>query len=98
MDFEKNRNQFGNANIALDGYGDSISNPVQIRGIKSTVLGVQAEKLFISNKYGQEDHDWYFVEQELILKDGAFDAITIRLSDSTFEKIYFDIGEFYGKF
>jgi hypothetical protein len=93
------RNQFGNKKICFDGgRGDSIDDAVIIRGIKNTVLGVQAEKLYISNKYGQEDNDWYFLEQVLIVNDKAYDVITIRLADSTFEKIFFDITEFFGEF
>jgi hypothetical protein len=92
------KNQLGSAKICFEGgRGYSIDDAVIIRGIQDTAVGIQAEKLFISNKFGQEDHDWYFLEQVLIVNDKAYDVITIKLSDSTFEKIYFDISEFYGR-
>ena len=98
MNFEIMKNGLKYGNIWFEGGdGHSIEESVIICGTKDTAKGIGAEKFWISYKHGHEDADWYFFEQELVLKDKAYDVITIKLSDSSFDKLYFDISEFYGQ-
>jgi hypothetical protein len=78
------------------GLGESIEDAVIIRGIKSSSTGPFAEGIFLSDKYGKKDIDWTFEKQELIgEKDKVYDVITIRFTDNSLKKVYFDIDEFY---
>jgi len=96
MDFEKARNEFEDEEIWFDGgLGSSFDDAVIIRGTKNTVVGVKAEKRFID----QRIYDWHFVKQELFTRNKKkYDVLTIGLSDGSFERIYFDITDFFGKF
>ena len=62
MDFEKVKDEIKDENIWFEGgKGDSMTDAVIIRGTKKNpFIGVSAEKVFISNKWGVENSDWYF--------------------------------------
>jgi len=96
MDFENMENQIEYENIWFDGgVGTSFEDAVIIRGASNTVAGVKAEKRFISQRIS----DWHFITQELFTRNKKkYDALTVRLVDGSWEKFYFDISEFFGKF
>ena len=93
------KNKYENENFWYEGgHGISIKDALIIRGTKNPVLGVFAEKHFISSRFGQEGSDWFFDSQELFLVESeAFDLITFWLSDGSLEQVYFNVSEFYGK-
>ena len=98
MDFGKMKNKLKYGNIWFEGGdGSSITEAIIICGTRNSAKGIGAEKFWISYKHGHEDADWYFFEQELVSNDKVYDVITIGLSDSSFDVLYFDISEFYGQ-
>jgi len=94
---EKFINESTDQNICFSGGGSSFQDAVKILGATSTATGIGAEKIFISNIFGEEGSDWWFLEQELLFTYGkTFDRITIKMADDTLSQIYFDVSEFYG--
>ena len=78
------KNKFENEDFWYEGgHGKSIKDPVIIRGTQNPVLGVFAEKHFISSRFGEEGSDWFFDSQELFLVDSeafGFRPFRCRLS------------------
>ena len=89
-----NENQQG---IDYEGSGDSVQDPIIIKGALSHRLGVAAEYIFIKHKYGGEDVDWKVKIQMLLKGPKPIDLIRIELADGTIRDIYFDISDCWGK-
>ena len=78
------------------GSGLSISDPIIIKGAKSTFYGIEAEKRFLDKNYpGHILSNQYLFEGKK--RDRTLDCIEIFVSGGQKKKIYFDITEFYGK-
>ena len=98
MEFEKLNNDIKNEKIWFEGQGSSFEDSVVIFGAHTTTMGVAAEKIYISSRFGRENSDWFFKTQKLFIIDGkAFDLITFSLADGSIKQLYFNISEFYGK-
>jgi hypothetical protein len=90
----------GNENqqkISYEGSGDSVQDPIIIKGALSHRLGVVAEYIFIQHKYGRKEVDWKVKMQMLLKGDRPIDLIKIELADGTIRDIYFDTSDFWGK-
>jgi hypothetical protein len=79
------------------GSGDSVQDPIVIKGASSHELGVVAEYKFIAHKYGRRDVAWKLKMQMVSNKPKMMDLIRIELSDGSIKDIYFDISDFFGK-
>ena len=89
-----NENQQG---IYFEGSGDSVQDPIIIKGASSHMLGVAAEYRFIHHIYGRRNVDWKLTMQMLLREPHAIDLIRIELADGSIKNIYFDISDFWGK-
>ncbi|MBE15460.1 MAG: hypothetical protein ABNH00_13605 [Dokdonia sp.] len=81
------------------GDGSSLVRAVIIKNAKNGYQGIQAQSLYIENRYGIRNLDWRMKSQELKQeRNKTFDKITIeRIAAQKEAVIYFDISEFYGK-
>ena len=69
-----------------------------ILGAKDETEGVDAEYLWLEEKYGEENVDWEMIDQTLSDEgDRQFDILKIKFSDGKTEEFWFDITDFYGK-
>ncbi len=82
------------------GDGASMETAVVVHENTSSA-GICAEHDYISLKHGTKGEDWMmanFLPQMLMRKNGRhFDVLTVRLSDGSQRKFYFDVSEFFGK-
>ncbi len=81
------------------GDGSSLVRAVTIKNAKNGYQGIQAQSLYIENRYGIRNLDWRMKSQELKQeRNKTFDKITIeRIAAQKEAVIYFDISDFYGK-
>ena len=80
------------------GDGSSIENAVKIHA-NSTVVGIGAERAYISQVLGKEGVDWH-LELQSLYEDGGkqYDAMKVEKADGEVVTFYFDISEFFGKY
>jgi hypothetical protein len=89
-----NETQQGNY---YEGSGDSVQDPIIIKGALSHRNGVAAEYIFIQHKYGRKDVDWKVKMQMLLKGSKPIDLIRIELANGTRRDIYFDTNDFWGR-
>lgn len=80
------------------GDGSSMEKAVRIIGAENSAQGVQAEYLYLTERFGMRGRDWSLEMQSLVKKEGkSFDVMMIALKDGRGINVYFDITEFFGK-
>ena len=78
--------------------GKSIEDAIIITDVNDHFAGIDAEYLFIENKFGERGKKWKLIKQELLNeKQQVFDRMTIQLNDQTVVSLYFDLTAFFGK-
>ena len=79
------------------GNGSFKEEAVIILGASDEVEGVDAEYVWIENKFGEEIVQWELVDQELIDEDNRqYDILKIKFKNSNVQEFWFDITDFYG--
>ncbi|MBN2464600.1 hypothetical protein JXD38_03120 [candidate division WOR-3 bacterium] len=80
----------------LDGEGPG--SAVAIHGAKDSIVGIGAEYVYLSHKFGWRGRDWTLELQAAGETDGRrWDKMVVKLADGTMKTLYFDITEFFGK-
>ena len=83
--------------IFAGGSGDSREEAIVIKGVANHRTGVDAEYLYLQERFGERDIHWTIFMRALLKGEKPVDWLVIRLSDGTTESIYFDVSEFFGK-
>ena len=83
--------------IFAGGSGDSREDAIVIKNAENHRAGVDAEYLYLQERFGERDIHWKLVMQALLKGEKPVDWLMIRLIDGTTKSIYFDVSEFYGK-
>lgn len=83
--------------IFAGGSGDSREEAIVIKNVANHRAGVDAEYLYLEERFGERDIHWRLAMQALLTGDKRVDRLTIELTDGTTQNIYFDISEFFGK-
>ena len=69
-----------------------------ILGAKDEAQGVDAEYIWIEERFGKQNIKWEMNDQELIDEgDKQYDILRIKFPDGKIEEFWFDITDFYGK-
>jgi hypothetical protein len=79
------------------GSGDSREDAIVIQNAENHRAGVDAEYLYLQERFGERDFHWRLVGQALLMGDKRVDRLSIALTDGTMKDIYFDVSEFFGK-
>ena len=79
------------------GSGDSREDAIVIKNAANHRAGVDAEYLYLQERFGERDIHWKLVMQALLKGERRVDWLTIELLDGTTKSIYFDISDFFGK-
>jgi hypothetical protein len=79
------------------GSGDSQEDAIVIKNAANHQAGVDAEYLYLEEKFGERDIHWKLVMQALLKGEKPVDWLMIELTDGTTKSIYFDVSEFFGK-
>ena len=78
--------------------GNSIDDAIRITEVNDHFEGIDAEYLFIEDRFGKRGVGWKLVKQELLNeKQQVFDKITIELADQNVKSLYFNLTAFFGK-
>ncbi|MHA2073400.1 MAG: hypothetical protein ACW97X_02140 [Candidatus Hodarchaeales archaeon] len=81
-----------------DNEGMSIEDAILITDVNDHFAGIEAEYLYIENKFGKRGVDWSLIKQELLnQKQQVFDRITIQLQDQSLISLFFNLTAFFGK-
>ncbi|MHA2304823.1 MAG: hypothetical protein ACXACU_05465 [Candidatus Hodarchaeales archaeon] len=81
-----------------DNEGMSIEDAILITDVNDHFAGIEAEYLYIENKFGERGVDWSLIKQELLnQKQQVFDRITIQLQDQSLISLFFNLTAFFGK-
>jgi hypothetical protein len=83
--------------IFTGGSGDSREEAIVIKNAPNHLAGVQAEYLYLQEKFGERDVHWKLFMQAKLKGEKPVDWLVIRLIDGTTKSIYFDISELFGK-
>ena len=77
----------------IGGNGTSERDAIRIRGARSTLSGVQAERMEVARRYPSAR----VIRQDLFLKGGTqYDVLTVATGTVGSLTVYFDISDFYG--
>ena len=80
------------------GDGSSQEKAVIIVDVNNEIFGVNAEYIWLEEKYGQENVKWEMLDQTLLDEgDKQFDILRIKFSDGKIKEFWFEITGFYGK-
>jgi len=79
------------------GSGDSREDAIIIKNAENHRAGVDAEYLYLEERFGERDIHWKLVMQALLKGEKPIDWLEIELTDGTTKSIYFDVSEFFGK-
>jgi hypothetical protein len=65
----------------------------------SSLAGIDAEYRWLSQKFGEENKDW-FVDMRMHGDHGgrSYETFALTMSDGTSRSVHFDISSFYGRF
>jgi len=77
--------------------GDSSEDAIVIKNAKNHRAGVDAEYLYLQERFGERDIHWKLIMQALLKGEKRVDWLLIELGDGTTKSIYFDVSEFFGK-
>lgn len=68
-----------------------------ILGAKGETEGVDAEYIWIEERFGKQNINWELIDQELVDDgDKQYDILRIKFPDGKIEEFWFDITDFYG--
>ena len=80
------------------GDGSSIEEAVKIHA-DSSMIGIGAERAYISKKLGRDHVDWELEIQALIdEEDSYYDSMKVKTKDGEILTYYFDISAFFGRY
>ena len=80
------------------GDGSTKEKAVIILGAKNEMVGVDAEYVWLEEKYGQENIEWEMIDRTLLDEgDKQFDLLKIKFSNGNTKEFWFEITGFYGK-
>jgi hypothetical protein len=80
------------------GNGLDTGEAIIIIGAIDELEGIDAEYIWLEEKYGDQDYDWELIDQKLVEVEGIkYDQLRIKLLNGEIKEIWFDITEFYGK-
>jgi hypothetical protein len=80
------------------GNGSIKEEAVIILGASNEVEGVDAEYVWIENKFGEEIVQWELVDQELFDEGNRqYDILKIKFENGNVREFWFEITAFYGK-
>ena len=80
------------------GDGSSKEKAIIILGANSEFEGVDAEYVWLEEKYGEENIEWEMIDQTLLDEgDKQFDLLKIKFSNGNTKEFWFEITGFYGK-
>jgi hypothetical protein len=90
----------GGSNVAriIEASGASIEEAIQIIDADHHMDGVQAEYLYLEEKFGTRGKDWHLKQQLLILEpttERMYDMMELEFPDGREETIIFDIHSFF---
>ena len=84
--------------VEFKGSGDSAEDPIFISGVDGHFAAVDAEYVYLREKYGERGSDWTLIQQSLLgLEDRQIDKMEIKLASGEMKTIYFNITEWFGK-
>ena len=79
------------------GNGSNKEEAVIILGAKDETEGVDAEYIWLEQKYGKAEVDWEMNNQELIVEGNTqYDALGIKFPSGELKEFWFNISDFYG--
>jgi hypothetical protein len=80
------------------GNGLTKEESIIILGAKDETEGVDAEYIWLEQKYGRAEVDWEMIDQTLLDGgDSQFDILKIKFSYGKMEEFWFEIDDFYGR-
>lgn len=78
--------------------GKSVEDAIIISHVNDHFEGINAEYLYIEQKFGKRGVDWQLIKQELLNENQkVYDRFIFQLSDQTVISLYFNLTEFFGK-
>ncbi|UCG01964.1 MAG: hypothetical protein JSW11_20495 [Candidatus Heimdallarchaeota archaeon] len=78
--------------------GSTIENAIIISDVHDHFEGINAEYLYLENKFGKRGVEWQLLKQELLNENqNVYDRLIIQLSDKAVINVYFNLTEFFGK-
>jgi hypothetical protein len=78
--------------------GATPETSIVIHGAASHQIGILAEYVFLSSRFGVPDKDWRLESQAVGESNGRpWDMIVLKQADGAMKTLYFDISEFFGK-
>jgi hypothetical protein len=91
-------NKYLNKDISGPRNGETIDDAVVIYA-GSSLEGIAREYIWLRDKYGEEDKDWFLVQQTLLESQNGkkYDQMKIKLAKGVEKSIYFDISSFYNR-
>ena len=79
------------------GDGSSKEKAVIILGAENEFEGVDAEYVWLEEKFGKQDINWELIFQELIVEESKeYDILRIKFSSGEITEFWFEISNFYG--
>ena len=80
------------------GDGTNKEKAVIILGANNEFEGVDAEYIWLEEKFGEQDVNWELIFQELIVEESKqYDILRIKFSSGEIKEYWFDISDFYGR-
>ena len=80
------------------GDGSSKKESIVILGAKNETEGVNAEYVWLEQKYGEENVEWEMINQGLIDEENKqIDLLKVKLRNDEVKEVWFDISDFYDK-
>ena len=80
------------------GNGLDTGEAIIIIGAIDELEGIDAEYIWLEEKYGKQDLEWELIDQEFIDLDNIkYDLLKIKFQNGEIKKFWFDITDFYEK-
>ena len=80
------------------GNGLDTSEAIIIIGAIDELEGIDAEYIWLEEKYGKQDLEWELLDQEFIDLDTIkYDLLKIKFQNGEIKEFWFDITDFYEK-
>jgi len=80
------------------GNGLDTSEAIIIIGAIDELEGIDAEYIWLEEKYGKQDLEWELIDQEFIDLDTIkYDLLKIKFQNGEIKEFWFDITDFYEK-
>ncbi|MGY5875986.1 MAG: hypothetical protein RTU30_09585 [Candidatus Thorarchaeota archaeon] len=84
--------------VDFKGSGNSVEDPIFISGVSGHFAAVDAEYVYLREKFGERGSDWTLIQQSLMgVDDRQIDKMDIKLASGETVIVYFDITEWFGK-